>query len=569
MYHYKDREPSETIEYFKRILSDLGLSFRENVFSPIEGIWSCTLLCNEISGISSNGKGLTKDLCLASAYGEFIELLENFPNMVSDDYDKSSDFKLFPDEHIKDNLNLFDLNVYVASDFAYLNSLSPMRKSDVDRNKLNKCVMVPFDNVTKNRKEYLPYHIIRQMNHTNGAASGNTYEEACVESLSEILERYTFRKIIEDRLTPPEIDRKFISDNYSKLYDIIEKSERELGVDIKVYDFSLGLDFPVLCVVSYDKKTHTYKSRTGSHPLFEIALERCLTEYYQCFCKKSYELTQISIEDYDDSQMDSLYQYSLTFLYGTQIFPVEFFKEEKSWSPMTWLDKESFDNKIGFEFLKSVIERTGKPIYIRDNSWLDVPAVYIYIPDMSLCKIFMNNDFTALYLKFLKLMDKCDTLEKDRSESDIDFVTDYYLNGYSNIMIVKTFTSVEETLVALNLSVGKVDKAISVLKSKTPIKDNYKCLMTYLKLLKSSLSEKDINETLKLFYDNESVDYVMMFEDKGHIIEKLSDYYSEEFDKMSEISRFRKNPLNKSKALSEHNLSEKIKNYMKVAGKYV
>ena len=105
MYHYKDCHPITTINRIRGILETLGCM-------PVENRWinnrnksySVRLV---ISGtpLGSNGKGVTPELALASAYGEFMERIQNqflYPLVTYHQYDTDVQglhgFRSFPDE---------------------------------------------------------------------------------------------------------------------------------------------------------------------------------------------------------------------------------------------------------------------------------------------------------------------------------------------------------------------------------------------------------------------------------------------------------------------------------------
>lgn len=74
---YKDRNPKDTVTYLKSILKKLHIEVEEQWNSANEiSTYSLRLFIKD-TNIGTNGKGATKDLALASAYGEFFERLQN------------------------------------------------------------------------------------------------------------------------------------------------------------------------------------------------------------------------------------------------------------------------------------------------------------------------------------------------------------------------------------------------------------------------------------------------------------------------------------------------------------
>ena len=79
---YKAREPEGTIDLFRRILKEkLNIVFKEEFFVGDGEFYSCriSITNNDLEGlnIGTNGKGMTREYALASAYGEFMERIQN------------------------------------------------------------------------------------------------------------------------------------------------------------------------------------------------------------------------------------------------------------------------------------------------------------------------------------------------------------------------------------------------------------------------------------------------------------------------------------------------------------
>ena len=496
MYHYKDRNPEDTIELFKSKLSELGLTFTEsNVKEVINGVWSATVMCNELPQFCSNGKGLSRELCLASAYGELVEIIENFPYRMIDVFTETGNFKFFPDERYN-NGDFYSLPNCIVKDMISMNGGNKDLSMSIFKKLFN--VETKFKNIIDKTDDYLPFDIIDKINCSNGAAAGNTYEEACVEAISEIFERYAYRKIFEDKLTPPEIDRHYISEKYSELFKVILKIESELGTNVSIYDCSLGKGYPVLCLVSYDKKNHTYRSKLGSHPLFEIALERCITEFYQCFSKEIYKSTCISINDFTNRKCETLSPIMESFIYGFQIFPVDFFKSKVSWNFREWTEIEDYTNEKGLKTLLDILIFNNNKIYIKNNNWLGIPAVYVYIPELS----FIKRDFSIKsHNELLAYKDNLDSLlDNDFSLKKLKDAVNYYVNGQSYEFIYKMITEYD-LLIHSSIKHKEYDSAIELLNSMLYIDNSYKVLKDLIKMSMKGFSSLESYNVLSKIYD--------------------------------------------------------------------
>ena len=75
--HYKEKDPKNTVAFLKNKLKTMNLQTEEACFNA--------------SVIGTNGKGVNKDYCMASAYAELFERFSNnFVNPVPDFRDNSS-----------------------------------------------------------------------------------------------------------------------------------------------------------------------------------------------------------------------------------------------------------------------------------------------------------------------------------------------------------------------------------------------------------------------------------------------------------------------------------------------
>lgn len=81
-------------------------------------------------------------------------------------------------------------------------------------------------------------------------ASGNSFDEALCQALSEVIERYALEMIFTKQLTPPEIPKAFIKENSPELYNTIIELEKKGPFKLLVFDGSLGNKLPVVCINS-------------------------------------------------------------------------------------------------------------------------------------------------------------------------------------------------------------------------------------------------------------------------------------------------------------------------------
>lgn len=289
---YKNREPKETITIIKTFFNNYGYTIQEEISQSEGSTWSSVikLFFNNNFLYSTNGKGITKEYCLASGYGELYErfcskihIISNpilYEKYINNNY-KTNKYYLEQDEK---ELTLNDLlAVPLYNDY--------FKKLEYNETELIKFLQIingekligqPYVNfLTKNKKYFLNtlnYRLIR----STGLASGNTLEEALIQGFSEYCERIVASKIFQEKNKEFGkyciIDKTETNNNNQKLIEQIELNDNN---KIIIFDFSYNFNLPVCGVLLFNQKSNLSLLNLGSFPDFDLALERCLTEIYQ------------------------------------------------------------------------------------------------------------------------------------------------------------------------------------------------------------------------------------------------------------------------------------------------
>lgn len=76
-FHYKENSPEETINRIRRLLSALDIFVIEQEWHNSHDCYHSLTLVVEGTSFTVNGKGVTRSLALASAYGELMERMQN------------------------------------------------------------------------------------------------------------------------------------------------------------------------------------------------------------------------------------------------------------------------------------------------------------------------------------------------------------------------------------------------------------------------------------------------------------------------------------------------------------
>jgi ribosomal protein S12 methylthiotransferase accessory factor len=128
----------------------------------------------------------------------------------------------------------------------------------------------------------IPFSWFYAINEFNGPSAGNTYEEAVMQGICEIIERHVCAIITKDHVSTPAIDLDSITDPVA--VDLIGKFKAN-NIEIRLNDFSLDTGIPTIGAVAWDPQTFPEKSEiiytAGTTPDATKAVIRALTEVAQ------------------------------------------------------------------------------------------------------------------------------------------------------------------------------------------------------------------------------------------------------------------------------------------------
>lgn len=387
---FKDADPLDTVSRIKKILEKNNITVYE--------YWKNDNLINTFSlrlsiegtNFGVNGKGISKDLARASAYGELMERLQNNAIIPIGKYDDLG-FNSFKDEIVMSAEQIIDSDSSVIkmlfNKMGLQNSareikievLETVLSHNADGKK--EFVCIPFFNVYEDKLEYIPYRLVSFYFTSNGMCSGNTNQEAIVQGLSEIYERYCQSSIIKDRLTPPRIPENYLKPfkNVYKMYKVLQDNP---NFTIELRDCSLGKGFPVVALVIIEKGTGKYGINFGAHPNIELALERTFTEATQGRNINSF-VKQGKL-DLNNRYVDTVQNLHNIFCVGLGKYPIEFFSRHESYAFGTI---KSVDyNADNITILRSMLQnfiKLNQTLLIRNNSVLGFPSYHIIVPELS------------------------------------------------------------------------------------------------------------------------------------------------------------------------------------------
>ena len=344
---------------------------------PLTNCYSVNLKSQDAPNhIYTNGKGTNALACEASALGEYIERLQT-NNFFIEFYMQNKAF--YPDqksfssinECLNKNLNKF----YNPNDELVLEDFI-----DFNTNIKDEIVCLPFVNVTsaKNEKVYFPTNIIHNLYVSNGLATGNTPNEAKVQALSEIFERYVKIKIIKQGYSLPLIPLDIVK-SFTKLYEDIQILE-SYGYIVKVLDSSFDGLFPVVAISLIDPTTNSLFVSFGCHPILEVALERTMTELMQGRDLK--DLSTFEKPSFNSEHINDSFNIESHFINSDGKMNFSFLNSNSSFKYSTWkYDGNSSDDE--YQFLLDIVRSLNKDIYIREYDYIGFYSCQIIIPSIS------------------------------------------------------------------------------------------------------------------------------------------------------------------------------------------
>lgn len=382
---YKDAKPTETVRRIRNVLKRVGVITEVEFYEHSKCCFSCRLrIVNERIGpfdVGVNGKGVTKQYALASAYGELMERIQNkalFRDGLR--YSVRGDVGCWRNDGLPLLAHLFapdERLVKITSDACprFLKNWFPLACDHVAVAKLPvETIMLPFEQLGTSRNELLPVELIREVCGTTGMCAGNTKTEAITQGLYEIQERYVLQQIYIGAPRLPDVDLTLFKQTKVGR-DILADAKRR-GIEYRVKDCSLDGKFPVLGLLIVDKKKGVVSFRLGADYNIITALERCYTETYQGG-SVSCNVFRSPLLGEDPTTVD----YRKSCENGTGAWPG--YLLDVVVSSNRFPHRETRSSKEVYELTVKNLVALGYRIYCRDNSFLGFPAYHLYVPGLS------------------------------------------------------------------------------------------------------------------------------------------------------------------------------------------
>lgn len=522
---FKDANPEKTVERIQAILQNNDIHVTEDWFDS--GVLDCYSVRVTVDGTSfgSNGKGITKKLARASAYAELMERMQagylsrRFYRDNPLEYNDA--VRVDKEEFINKCSKWLKAVSNGVSNLLHMDcteSIVADKCIEAENASDDKITLLPFFDAVDQTMTLYPQKIIPSLYTTNGLAAGNTFEEACVQGYSELFERRNLLKCFFGTITPPDIPDSYLQ-RYAKSYQIIQNI-KENGLELQIKDCSLGEDFPLVAAVAIDKSTHSYHVHMGAHPVFEIALERCLTEMFQGRTINNVtEIHELSIGGKKGRTTAELYQ---LLTKGSGKYPTSFFCGEPSYAFKPFTDRSTRTNK---ELLAEIVRGLKEQDYhllVRSTAHLGFSSVRLIIPGFSEAfPIRMMSKFPTA-----KLLDKYQLAPYTINSMKSDELEEYrlFLNNqvqnYGNtaiditVLTGRNFTgnSKRKNTFLAQMIFAKLEwkrdklKAITIAKSALPLSTGYSnnylsCVCMTFEYLLNGLTVQDAERDLSVFFE--------------------------------------------------------------------
>lgn len=395
----KDRDLESTIETMQAKLGELGIEIEEaSSLNPVPNVYSVHIRDKDCELMFTNGKGATEKASLASALGEYFERLSCnyfFADFYLGEEFSKGEFVHYPDERwfeVEGDAipeGLLDEGLWNYYDPEQ--QLQPKHLFDINSGTGERGICaLPYMRLRDDETLWFPVNVIGNIYVSNGMSAGNTRNEARVQSLSEVFERYVKNKIISEGICLPEVPQEVLN-RFPKIVEAINELESH-DYHLRIADASLGGKYPVMSVTLMNPRDATVYASFGAHPCFEVALERTVTELLQG--RGLHELDGFLPPSLDLGEVADHHNLETHFIDSSGLIAYDFFKDKSDYEFYYW-DHDT-DNDDEFEYLSNIIHDMGHDIYISDYEHLNVYTCRIIVPGMSdiypVDDLFWNNN---------------------------------------------------------------------------------------------------------------------------------------------------------------------------------
>lgn len=274
-------------------------------------------------------------------------------------------------------------------------------------------------NLTKNSEVLIPFSWFFAINEFNGPSAGNSYEEAALQGICEIVERHVCALVNHNKLETPLIDPASVKDPVAReLIDIFNKN----NIDLYLNDFSLDTGICTVSALAIDRSTFPEKSEivytAGTTPDPEKALIRAVTEVAQLAGDFNSGSNYVASGLPKPLSMDEVAHVHDSGLHSTI--------DEMA-------NLEDHNIRIEVENCINSIARIGMDTFMIDvvHPELKIPAIYTIVPGAHFRERSMINDVGLFAAKLLAQQETDPQLLEEKLARLESIIPDaYYLHFY-------------------------------------------------------------------------------------------------------------------------------------------
>ncbi|MBN2865521.1 MAG: YcaO-like family protein [Thiotrichales bacterium] len=379
----KDACLEDSISRMQTILKKAGFDIVEaSWLNPVPSVFSVHIHDKNCPGLFTNGKGTSRKSTLASALGEFLERLST--NYFFSDYWLESHFRAcdatwlyYPDEK---QFALSDFNQCLTPElWAFYDNQNTYQPEDLLGFNDSADVIRTLPLIAQKTGEtvYFPMSLFSNLYASNGLSAGNTFLEAQVQGLSEVFERWVKNKIMRENLCLPEVPDEVVN----QFKDVVAARDALIkeGIELSIRDASLGGQFPVINVTLFEQKTGRCFASFGAHPIFEVALERTLTESLQGRQLGNLDGFQTPVFDEDAVAEDENIENH--FIDSSGLIHARFVSSEFDYEFVHWDFSGSTESQ--WQKLVELVHQQQTDVYVAQYGHYDFPTCRLVVPGMS------------------------------------------------------------------------------------------------------------------------------------------------------------------------------------------
>jgi ribosomal protein S12 methylthiotransferase accessory factor len=274
-------------------------------------------------------------------------------------------------------------------------------------------------NVTTGHDVLIPFSWFFAINEFNGPSAGNTYEEAALQGICEIVERHVCSVVNNKKIITPKIEPDTVQDAVAR--ELIEKF-RHNQIELYLNDFTLDTGICTVAALAIDRSTFPEKSEivytAGTTPDPEKALIRAITEVAQLA---------------GDFNTDSNYVASGLPKPLSMEEVVYLTDSPNSISIQEMANLSDGNIRVEVDNCIASLKKIGMEVLMIDvtHDGLDIPALYTIVPGAHFRERSMINDVGLFSAKLLvERVNDTELLERKLSQMEKLLPDAYYLEFY-------------------------------------------------------------------------------------------------------------------------------------------